>query len=232
METSLHRQLKRHYAPTEAECEVTLGGYRIDAIADGRLIEIQQSALFAIRQKISVLVKKHDVLLVKPLVGNKTLLLRPAGSIDGPLEEMRRRLSPKHETVWNLFDELVHFRGVFPHPRLTIHVLLTDQTEIRRPRPPRRRRQKDYIVEDRSLDAVTAEFEISTVADILRLIPPGLPAEFTTADLAKLLGESRSLAQKILYVLRFSDGATDLGRRGRTPFYRLNSPVRRRRRAA
>ena len=43
METSLHRQLKAVYAPAAAR-EVRVDGYRIDAVVDGELIEIQGSA--------------------------------------------------------------------------------------------------------------------------------------------------------------------------------------------
>ncbi len=44
METSLHRELKRLYAGREARNEVSLDGYRIDAVARGRLFEIQHGA--------------------------------------------------------------------------------------------------------------------------------------------------------------------------------------------
>ena len=52
METSLHRDLKKLYAGDDSQTEVVLGGYRIDAVSGGRLIEIQHGSLSAIRDKI------------------------------------------------------------------------------------------------------------------------------------------------------------------------------------
>src|SRR4051794_21308584 len=71
METTLHRQLKKHYGGEAACCEVRLGSYRIDAVADGRLIEIQSAPLGAIRDKIRTLLEQHDVLVIKPLAARK-----------------------------------------------------------------------------------------------------------------------------------------------------------------
>ena len=49
METTLHRQLKQSYASSDGETEVTLGSFRIDAIRDDELIEIQCASLSALR---------------------------------------------------------------------------------------------------------------------------------------------------------------------------------------
>ena len=66
METSLHRQLKHHYAADSDSVEVTVDGYRIDAIdANGMLIEIQHSGLGSIRNKIKVLLANgHHVRVI------------------------------------------------------------------------------------------------------------------------------------------------------------------------
>ena len=55
METSLHRDLKTLYAGKDAQFEVSLGGYRIDVMSGGRLVEIQHGSLAAIRDKVQAL---------------------------------------------------------------------------------------------------------------------------------------------------------------------------------
>src|SRR6516165_10016311 len=112
METSLHRDLKRLYAGEAAHCEVRLGRYRIDAIVDGELIEVQHGPLAAIRDKVRKLLAEHRVRVVKPIVASKQLiyLRRKGGKI------ARKRLSPKRGKLLDLFDELIHFTNVFPHP--------------------------------------------------------------------------------------------------------------------
>ena len=54
METSLHRQLKERYGPEAGgRLEVTLEGFRIDAVAaDGALIEVQSGALGPLLAKL------------------------------------------------------------------------------------------------------------------------------------------------------------------------------------
>ncbi len=122
METTLHRQLKALYAGTEARTEQRVAGYRIDAIRGEQLIEIQHGGLAAIRAKIGRLLENHDVLVVKPLVARKTLvrLTRKSG------KEVSRRLSPKQATLLDVFQELVYFTRVFPHPRLTLQTPLVE----------------------------------------------------------------------------------------------------------
>ena len=74
METTLHRELKAAYAPGEAQVEVPLGSYRIDVVHDGTLVEIQHGSLAAIRDKVRELVKRHRVLVVKPIVVRRRLV--------------------------------------------------------------------------------------------------------------------------------------------------------------
>lgn len=52
METSLHRQLKALYCAEASRQEVRVDGFRIDAVDRGRLIEIQQASLAALRHKV------------------------------------------------------------------------------------------------------------------------------------------------------------------------------------
>ena len=51
MESTLHQQLKRMYAKDESDREVSVDGFRIDAVSGGQLIEIQCASLSAIREK-------------------------------------------------------------------------------------------------------------------------------------------------------------------------------------
>src|SRR5271165_5263931 len=83
METSLHRDLKRLYAGEAAQCEVRLGRYRIDAIAEGELIEVQHGPLAAIRDKVRKLLTEHHVRVVKPIIASKQLvyLRRKGGKV-------------------------------------------------------------------------------------------------------------------------------------------------------
>lgn len=210
METTLHRQLKERYATEGALLEQRLGRFRIDVLQPHQLVEIQLAPLTAIRDKIATLLKKHRVLVVKPIVVRKHLVkLRRAGG-----REVSRRRSPKQGTLFDVFDELVHFTRVFPHPRLTLEVLLVEIEERRYPGHGRRRwrRDNDHQVEDQRLVEVHGVHAFRTAADLCKLLPPALPQPFHTGQLAEQLGVARWIAQRMAYCLRETSAIQSVGK--------------------
>ncbi len=210
METTLHRQLKERYAVDGALVEQRVGRYRIDVVQADRLVEIQLAPLSAIRDKIAALLKKHDVLIVKPIVARKHLVkLRRAGG-----RVVSRRRSPKQGTLLDIFDELVHFTRVFPHRRLTLEVPLVEIEELRYPGHGRRRwrRDNDHQVEDQRLLQVIEVREFRRAADLCRLLPATLPQPFHTGQLAEGLGIQRWVAQQMAYCLRTTGAIRSVGK--------------------
>lgn len=202
METSLHRQLKRHYAGAEGQIEVPLGRYRVDAIANRRgrpeLIEIQHGPLSAIRDKILHLLAEHRVRVVKPIVRRKRLVKRSrkAGRI------IDRRQSPLRGDWRELLSELLYFTRVFPHANLTLEAVLVDIEEWRYPRPLHARSRRPHMVEDQKLVAIGDAVVLRSAADLRQLVSCVLPQPFHTADLAAAMEVPRWQAQQIAYVLR------------------------------
>jgi hypothetical protein len=226
MESTLHRELKLLYGGSIEDVEVQVDGFRIDAVVDGKLFEIQQASLGAIREKVRNLLERHHVVVVKPLASRKRLIRR--AKANGPV--ISSRYSPRRESVFNLFEELVYFVDVFPHKRLTLEVLLTEQEEHRITRVRRRRFGPDYRVEDRRLVQVDSTYSLRTVADLRGLLPGTLISPFTTEDLAREAKIPRWIAQKMAYCLRKTGAIKDLGKKGRSSLYGL--PKGRSRRAA
>jgi hypothetical protein len=221
METTLHRQLKELYAIDPLRREVAVAGYRIDAVADGRLVEIQYGSLGAIRAKVRKLLASHDVLVVKPLAASKRLVTQARRNAQPVI-----RRSPRHETVYDVFLDLVHFVDVFPHPRLTLHVLLTEQEEHRRPVAKRRWKSKGYRVASRRLVGVVERHVFRTADDLAGLLPRTLPAAFSTADISRGLGIPRWVAQKMAYCLRETDAVRHVGKSGNAWLYERSAPAR------
>lgn len=206
METSLHQQLKSHYATSPDQIEVAVGGYRIDVVRDHELIEIQCASLSAIRKKIIDLLQRHDVRIVKPSVHRTRICKRDVKG--GPI--VSNRLSPKCGQVHELFEELIYLRGVFPHPRLTLEIPIVDVNQVRwmRKKKSRRRRDPGFVIEDTQLVEVRSTIELTDAADLWRLLPldsaavvPAGKNEFNTQDLADAVGCPRWIAQRIAYVL-------------------------------
>jgi hypothetical protein len=219
MESSLHRELKQRYAGTGAQIEVRCGRYRVDAVAEGELIEIQHGRLGAISFKVAELLEEHAVRLVKPIVREKLLVKRRR---KGGRVASRRR-SPNRGRLFDLFHDLVYFTKVFPHPRLSIEALLVDVEEHRYPGHGRRRwrRAGDYVVEDRHLLCVSDSVVLRTPADLVELLGCELPLRFDTAELARLTGETRFVAQRVAYCLRKTGAIRTVAKRRNALVYQV-----------
>lgn len=222
METTLHRQLKEHFLQPGGRAEVRLGKYRIDVVNGDRLVEIQRSGLAAIRDKVHRLVKDgYLVDVVKPLIARKRLV--KLTSQDGVVSS--RRWSPNRATILNVFDELLYFTRVFPHPNLRMLIPLIDIEEVRYPGHGRRRRKRkgDFEVKDRFILDIHQTQTFSTILDLQQLLPDSLPKKFDTAELAQGLDIDRHQAQRIGYVLRKTGVARESGKRGNAILYQLVS---------
>ena len=221
METSLHRQLKLHYAASAEATEVTIDGFRIDAIGpSGELIEVQHAGLGALRDKTKCLLtrSKHSLRIVKPIVARKRVvtLERCGGEI------IRSRMSPKRSELLDLFQDLVFFSNVFPMKRLTLEFVLIESEEHRIDRKNPRRRAKQYVSLDQKLVSVGQSLEFSTARDLLTLVPLELlPNPFDTAHLAAALQRPRWFAQKVTYCLRQTGIAKVAGKAGNSQLYSL-----------
>jgi len=219
METSLHRELKLLYAGADAQTEVRYGRYRVDAVNEDELIEIQHGRLGAISFKIADLLAEHTVRVVKPIVREKTLVKRRRKR--GKIVERRR--SPKRGKMLDVFHDLVYFTKVFPHPRLTVEAVLVDVEEHRYPGHGRRRRYRrsDFQVEDQLLVEVAESRVLRTPGDLVALLDCELPERFHTGSLAAALDVDRWIAQRIAYCLRAAGAVRTVGKQRNALLYEL-----------
>ncbi len=224
MAMALHTQLKAHYVVAEDRHEVVVDKYRIDAIDKrGRLIEIQCASLSAIRAKDLQACWKR----IRSSWSNRW---RPARKsrrciVRAEMSSVRR-YSPSRQSLAHLFKELVHF-GVFPHPRLRLDVLLTEQEEIRIPPTAGSSWRKKYSVAERVLIEVQQQVQLKSAADLWKALDIQPPEEFTTADLVAVSGMPRWLAQKAAWCFRRMEFFSVCGKQGNAIRYRLTNKPRR-----
>lgn len=226
METTLHRELKTRYAASIEQTEITYGDFRIDAIGDrGELVEIQHASLGALRTKVSQLLAtpRVRVRVVKPIIARKWLIMLDEASG----QVVRRRLSPKRGTTLDLFLDLVHFTTVFPHPRLTLEIVLVDVEEVRVPRKRPTRRGKNYRLVDQKVVEVVSTVELRSNRQLWDQIPDGtLSTVFDSAQLAEALDRPRWFAQKVAFCLRETGAAKIVGKRGNSQLYKACKSTR------
>ncbi len=218
-EGSLHAALKDRYArlSAEAKVEASVDGFVIDVLGRDELVEIQTIGFASARRKLERLVERHRVVLVHPIPVEKRLIV-----VDAEGVVIRRRLSPRHAVPLDLFEELVHIPGLLAHPNFRIELLLTCEEEIRGPIPPgaRFRHPRAWWRLDRRLVDIVETRRIDAPADLLSLLPDGLPALFTTADIVAASGRPSRLAMRAAYCLERSGATRRAGLRGRHVAYR------------
>lgn len=218
-ETPLHRALKAQLAPPGSRFEVAIGGYVIDVVAPDRLIEIQTRSVGKMRTKLGALLPEHRVRLVIPVAGCRWIV---KALPDGTSE---RRRSPKKAGWLDMFDELISIPELLAHPNLELEVVVTEETENRSHVAGRAWRRRGWVTTGRDLVAVRQRRLFTTPADLLDVLPGGLPAVFTTKDLSAAAGVQLRLAQRIVYCLVRLELATQTGKLGRLNAYRLKSTI-------
>ena len=217
-EGSLHAALKARYAATigDARVESAVDGFVVDVVGPNELVEIQTGSFGSASRKLARLVGSHRVVLVYPIPIEKWLV-----RVDADGAVLGRRRSPRRGLALDLFDELVHIPGLIAHPSFRIELPLTCEEEIRGPIPDgaRHRYPRTWWRLDRRLVRVFETRRIDTPADLLGLLPVGLPEPFTTADIVAATGRSMRLAGRAVYCLERSGAIERLPRLGRFVAY-------------
>ncbi len=215
-ETGLHAGLKAYYARPGDVIEAKLEGYVIDILRGEAIIEIQTHNFAAIRRKLEKLTATRAVRLVNPVAVERWIVRLAA---DGK-KVVSRRKSPRRGSVPQIFAELVAFPELLANQNFTLEVALVREEEVRTTDTTVRRRWgRDWRVSDRRLLEVVDSVTLTCPADCGQLVPATLAQPFTTRDLARALGQTQGLAQKMAYCLRRMDAVEAVGRQGRAYTY-------------
>lgn len=194
-ESSLHAQLKEFLSEPGDEFEVPLEGFVIDIRRGDSLIEVQTGSFGAMGRKLDRLLADYQIRLVHP-VATETFLHKPGA---------KPRRSPTRGSLYSLLDELVSIPTLLDHPNLTLDVLLVTVDKFQEHDQKARRGRGGWRTVDKKLRSVEERHHFGDTADLLALMPAGLPAGFTTADIAEAGGFPRHVAQKLAYCLRALD---------------------------
>ena len=215
-EGSLHAALKELYAGPGGRTEETVDGFVVDVVRDDELVEIQTASFSSAARKLRRLVIDHRIALVHPIAAERWLLRVDAdGAVAG------RRRSPKRGRPMDLFEELVAFPELVAHPNFRLELPMIHEEEIRGPIPEgaRYRYPRQWWRLDRRLLEIVETIRIDTPADLLELLPAGLPSPFTTADIVAGSRRSKRLAMRSTYCLSKAGAIRPVGRSGRLMTY-------------
>ena len=201
-EGSLHAQLKLLVSEPGDRFEVPVGGFVVDVVRGDTLIEIQTGGFAAMGRKLDHLLGDYHVHIVHPIAVGSWIERR----------DLPTRKSPKRGRLHDVFGELVSVPTILDHPNLTIEVLLVDVDVVKVADPTMRRRRGGWRTVDRRLREVRSRHGLRTPADLLDLLPAGVPSPWTTRDVATAGGLPRRTAQQMAYVLRANGLVVEVGR--------------------
>jgi hypothetical protein len=220
-EGSLHASAKEIYAREGGVTEESVGGYVVDVVRDDELIEIQTGSFASAARKLRRLVADHRIALVHPIAVERWLL-----RVDADGAVLAHRRSPKRGQPLDIFEELVAFPELVAHPNFRIELLMIREEEIRGPVPAgtHYRYPREWRRIDRRLLEVVEAIRIDTPADLLALLPEGLPSPFTTADIAVASRRSKRLSMRAAYCLSKAGATRSVGRAGRLIAYEAATP--------
>ncbi len=215
-ERSLHRALKARYAAGACATEQAIGGYVADVVVGDRIVEVHTGSFSPLKRKLPWLLERRPVTLVHPIARDR-YIVRTATD---PRAPAKRRKSPKHGSVFQVFSALVSIPGLLAHPNLTLEVVLTIEEEVRAINKGRSRWRYARVRVDRRLVDVVATCTIESMADLFAMLDAGLPERFTTGDLSVAMGSSRRLAQQAAFCFREGGVSEVCGKRGNALVYR------------
>ena len=208
-ESSLHRELKTIFAEKyKGKTEVQVGDSICDILVskecESLIIEIQTSNLSSLTQKIEILLKTHNVMLVYPLA-QKTIIK----TIDANGNVISKRTSPKKQNIYSIFEQLYKAHKLFENKNFALCVLPITQTKIKQltkipvqTLQKSRRFKKNYLIVDKQLE-IFPNLDDSIIfknkEDVAKLLPKEIPEVFSSKDLKKT--QVKTNANKMLWVL-------------------------------
>ena len=216
-ERSLHRALKARYAATGGRTEQAIDGFVADVVIGNRIVEIHTGGFSPLKKKLPRLLQRHPVTIVYPIARDR-YILRESTKPGAPA---KRRMSPKHGSVFHVFSVLASIPALLAHPNLTLEIVMTIEEELRGSRQGRRRRwRRDWASLDRRLLEVVATHSIESMADLFAMLDDELPVRFTSQDIAAAMNSSRRLAGQAAYCFREGGISEICGKTGNALIYR------------
>lgn len=221
-EGHLHAALKVLACEPGARLEAMVEGLVVDVANPGHLVEVQTGGFTRLRPKLERLLPGHQVRVVLPIAGEKTIVRVEEGP-EGR-RELGRRRSPKRGVPADAFRELVSIAVWLLHPNLTVEILITCEEEWRVHRPGKAWRRQGWVVAERRLVEVRERHSLNGAAAWRRWLPATGDGPFDSAALAEALGSPRWIGQKACYTLHRAGLLVREGKRGRTWEYALARP--------
>lgn len=214
-EKTIHAVLKHYLCPDISCHEVKVHNFYADILLDSSIIEIQTRNFNTLRRKLDVFLPEFPVTIVYPIPYQKWLrwIDEETGEVSLP------RKSPKRGTPYMVFPELYRIKSYLVHENFRLRIVLMDVEEYRYLNGWSKDRKKGSERCDGIPVELIEEITIEDVKDFSKLIPEGLPEEFTVKDYKKATGLSQNAAGTAVHVLNYVGRIKQIGKLGKAFLY-------------
>ncbi|AEJ19834.1 hypothetical protein [Gracilinema caldarium] len=238
-ESTLHNQLKELYAGTEGQVEVPIETFICDCrTKHGELIEVQTNSFGPLRYKLQIIAKNYCIKIIHPIVRNRIIETYSADRV-----LLRKRLSPKKGSIWDLFKALIFAPELIIHKNIILELVALDITDTRIEDGKGSWRRKGISLKDKALLSLHDTRTLLYPVDYQSFLPSCIGETFTIRDFyngikdwqishpplsSSLFSEpileplSYSTAQKAIYVLHRIGLLKRTGKKGNFYLYRKN----------
>jgi hypothetical protein len=216
-EKLLHRVLKYTVEPREEYHELAFLGSVADIRNENGITEIQTKNLIKLLPKLKKLLPKEKVTVIIPIIHEKNLAwLDPA---TGELLEKRR--SPRRGRLSDALPELASISELLGNENLVIRIIMLDVDEYKLLDGYGKDGKHRATKLNRIPNAIVNVIDLRSPGELCELLPTGLEASFTSAELLRSLGlrsRKTSFAKKLL----LTHGIIErIGTDGRAHLYKI-----------
>lgn len=209
-ESTMHHQLKQHFATDGALLEHQLDGFVIDLYQHHQIYEIQTANFSAIKKKLTTLLDHHPINLIHPIITTKHIRkVTPQGEL------LSKRKSPRHGTLYDLFKQTVYIPHLLLHPNLTLIGQEVHLQETWCDDGQGSWRRKKFSIQNKQITQFHHTHTLHTPQDYRNLIPFSPSQTFTNKQLSQALKLDRRIIQKFTYTLRIAQILEIVGKEGR-----------------
>lgn len=217
-EKSMHGVLKFYVDSDPAHHEIPLAQGTVADVFDGITVtEIQTGNYDALSRKLPRILDAYPVHVLCPIVRDRYLytLNEESGAFEGG------RKSPTHGNRFHALLALAKLDAFLAHPHFSITFVMLDAAEYKTPffhKCGRKRTKKVDLVPL----GIESTWNVSKREDYRKLIPEGLPENFTAAQFYKetrLRGRKGAVALKLL---RDCGLVHQIGKQGQAYLYTIN----------
>lgn len=214
-EKTIHAVLKKYIEPDDSYHEIKIGRYYADIKKGSEIFEIQTRSFNKLRNKLDEFLKNYDVTIVFPIAYIKFLrwIDEATGEISAP------RKSPKRGVPQSVFFELYKIKPFLDNPRLHLRIIMFNTEEYRFLNGYSKDKKKGSSRCDSLPTALIMDEPVMTISDYNKLIPAGLPDEFTVKDFARAAKITQGIAQNSVNVLNHLNVIKRIGKKGNAFIY-------------